>query len=117
VVLLRASLYLRLSRQPFGLMLGYYINNILSDLLHSGFYSLMLIADGGPSLGVIYILDRLALTVNNFIFSTTDVVSTQTFTTEDNVSSKKWSSILTPFHCVFLLILNLLSISMTSYVL
>jgi hypothetical protein len=50
----------------------------------------MLIADGGPSLGVIYILDRLALTGNNFIFFTTDVVSTQTFTTEDkNVSSHK----------------------------
>jgi hypothetical protein len=34
-------------------------------------------------LGVIYILDRLTLTGNKFILSTTDAVSTQTFATED----------------------------------
>ena len=70
-------------------MPGYYINNILSDLLHSGFYSLVSFAHGGSSLGVIYILDRLALAGHNFIFSVTDAVSTQTFATEDeNVSAK-----------------------------
>jgi hypothetical protein len=70
-------------------MLGYYINNILSHLLLSGFYSLVSFAHGGPSLGVIYILDRFTLKGNNFIFSTTNAVATQTFATEDkNVSAK-----------------------------
>jgi hypothetical protein len=66
-------------------MLGFYINNVLSDLLHSGFYSLVSFAHGGPSLGVIYILEMLTLTGNNFIFSTNHAVSTQTFAAEEPI--------------------------------
>lgn len=50
----------------------------------------MSFAHGCSSLDVIHILDRFALKGNNkFIFSTTDALWTQTFTTQDeNVSAK-----------------------------
>jgi hypothetical protein len=107
---------LRLSRQPFGLMLWFYINNIQSDLFHSGFYRLMSFAHGGPSLGVIYILDRLTLTGNNLIFSITDAVSTQRFATEDeNISANIMTINKYPISLCILVNLNFYKTSTTTY--
>lgn len=87
-------------------MPGYYINSILSDLLHAVFYSLVSFAHGGPSLGVIYILDRLAPTRNNFIFSTTSALSTRTFAAEDKNMSAN-IMIVSPYPIPFCILLNL----------
>jgi hypothetical protein len=91
---------------PFGLIPGYYINNILSDLLHAVFYSLVSFAHGGPSLGLIYILDRLAPMGNNFIFSTTNGLSTRTFAAEDkNISAN--IMIVNPYPIPFCILIYL----------
>lgn len=76
----------------------------------------MSFAHGGPSLGVIYILDRLTLTGNNLIFSITDAVSTQRFATEDeNISANIMTINKYPISLCILVNLNFYKTSTTTY--